>query len=398
MTEPARITEDWLTSPATQAVCRALEAGGAQALFVGGCVRNALLGVPVSDIDIATDAAPGRVIELARAAGIKAVPTGIDHGTVTLVSDGTPFEVTTFRHDVETDGRRAVIAFAASVEEDAARRDFTMNAIYARPDGRIVDPLGGLPDLRARRVRFIGNATDRIREDYLRSLRYFRFHAWYGDARAGFDPDALAAIAGNLDGLSKLSRERVGAEMLKLLAAPDPAPSVAAMRSTGALARFLPGADGRALAPLVHAEGLAGAAPDPIRRLAVLGGADVADMLRLSRAQARRLEQLRDGVCNGAGPGELGYRFGAGVARDVLLLRSAMQEAPWNPAASEEAERGARAEFPITAKDLMPGLQGAALGARLRALEADWIASGFRLGRAELLSRAAGDDKPTPSG
>jgi len=177
-----RIDEAWLTEPATQQVCRALTEGGAQALFVGGCVRNALLGAPVSDIDITTDAHPERVMALAAAAGIKAVPTGIAHGTVTLVANSIPHEVTTFRRDVETDGRRAVVAFSDSIHEDAARRDFTMNALYARPDGTVLDPLDGLPDLQARRVRFIGDATDRIREDYLRSLRYFRFHAWYGDA------------------------------------------------------------------------------------------------------------------------------------------------------------------------------------------------------------------------
>lgn len=388
MTNDTRITEDWLTNPATQGVCKALLDGGAQALFVGGCVRNALLGAPVSDIDIATDAPPERVVELAEAVGIKAVPTGIDHGTVTLVNGGIPHEVTTFRRDVETDGRRAVIAYAGTIEEDAARRDFTMNAIYARPDGTIVDPLGGLPDLRARRVRFIGDANDRIREDYLRSLRYFRFHAWYGDPEGGFDPDALAAIAANLDGLSKLSRERVGAEMLKLLAAPDPAPSVAAMRSTGALGQFLPGADDRYLAALVHLEQQAGVAPDALRRLAILGGVDAADRLRLSRAQAKRLERLRDAVGSGMGPAELGYRLGADEARDVLLLRAAMLGRPWDVEAAKAAERGARARFPVRPADLMPALQGPALGAALKRLEREWIASGFALTRDELLGRA----------
>lgn len=381
-----RITDDWLTNPATQAVCKVLEQGGAQALFVGGCVRNALLGVPVSDIDIATDAVPERVMDLARAAGIKAVPTGIDHGTVTLVSGDIPHEVTTFRHDIETDGRRAVIAYASAVEDDAARRDFTMNALYARSDGTVLDPLGGLGDLNARRVRFIGDATDRIREDYLRSLRYFRFYAWYGDQSAGFDPNALDAIAANLDGLQRLSRERIGAELLKLLAAPDPAPSVAAMRSTGALGQVLPGADDRLLAPLVHLESQAGAGADPLRRLACLGGIDMADTLRLSRAQARVLDGLLEAVGNTEGPGELGHRLGLDTARDVLLLRCALLGADWDKAALEQAETGARAVFPVAPKDLMPELQGAALGVRLKQLEADWIASGFTLDRAALLS------------
>ncbi|TDK44418.1 CCA tRNA nucleotidyltransferase [Antarcticimicrobium luteum] len=387
-----RITENWLTDPATQAVCAALEAGGAQALFVGGCVRNALMGVPVSDIDISTDAVPERVIVLAEAAGIKAVPTGIDHGTVTLVKDGIPHEVTTFRKDVETDGRRAVVAYSTCVNEDAARRDFTMNALYARPDGTVLDPLGGLSDLRARRVRFIGEARDRIREDYLRSLRYFRFHAWYGCDDLGFDPEALAAIADNLDGLSTLSRERVGGELLKLLSAPNPAPAVAAMRSTGALGQVLPGADDRALAVLVHLEGQAGVAPDGLRRLAALGGVDVAETLRLSRAQARGLDRLREAAASAMGAAELGYRLGPAAGRDALLLRCAWLDQPWPGAAAAEIDRGAAARFPVTARDLMPDYAGAALGKRLAQIEAAWIASGFSLSRASLLSGDSGAD------
>ncbi|MGD9864975.1 MAG: CCA tRNA nucleotidyltransferase [Pseudodonghicola sp.] len=381
-----RITEDWLVNPATQAVCAALQAGGAQALFVGGCVRNALMGVPVTDIDISTDAVPERVITLAEAAGIKAVPTGIDHGTITLVEHGIPHEVTTFRRDVSTDGRRAVVAFSTRVEEDAARRDFTMNAIYARPDGTVLDPLGGLPDLYARRVRFIGEARDRIREDYLRSLRYFRFHAWYGCDQLGFDPEALAAIADNLEGLATLSRERVGAELLKLLAAPDPAPAVAAMRSTGALGQLLPGADDRALAPLVHLEHQAGAGPDGLRRLAALGSMDVAENLRLSRAQAKRLDQMREAAGSLMGAAELGYRLKLPAARDALLLRQAWSEQPWDETACGQLDRGAAAALPVTARDLMPDYRGAELGVRLAELEAAWIASGFALGREALLS------------
>ncbi|WP_146347624.1 CCA tRNA nucleotidyltransferase [Phaeobacter marinintestinus] len=380
-----RIDETWLTNPATQAVCKAIEAGGFQALFVGGCVRNALIGAPVNDIDLSTDARPEDVVKLAEKAGIKAVPTGIDHGTVTLVKDDIPHEVTTFRMDIETDGRRAVIAFSDNVEEDAARRDFTMNALYARPDGTVLDPLNGMPDLVARRVRFIGKAEDRIHEDYLRSLRYFRFHAWYGDDQAGFDPEALSAIALNLDGLSRLSHERIGAEMLKLLAAPDPAPSVAAMRSTGALAQLLPGSDDRALAPLVHQESLVGVGPDGLRRLTALGALDVANALRLSRAQTARVAKLSQAVGSLADPAELGYRLKQTDATDALLLRSAMLEQPMPPNAANLIEQGAQAKFPVQARDLMPAYQGPALGTRMKALEAAWIASGFALTKAELL-------------
>lgn len=380
-----RVNANWLTNPATQSICLAIEAAGYQALFVGGCVRNALIGAPVNDIDLSTDARPDEVIKLAKQAGIKAIPTGVDHGTITLVKDGIPHEITTFRKDVETDGRRAVIAFSDHVEEDAARRDFTMNAIYAQPDGTVLDPLNGLPDLVARRVRFIGKADDRIREDYLRSLRYFRFHAWYGDDQAGFDPEALSAIALNLDGLGVLSHERIGAEMIKLLTAPNPAPSVAAMRSTGALAQVLPGSDDRALAPLVHLETVAGVDPDGIRRLTALGAQDPAIALRLSRAEAARVSRLSSAVGNMANPSELGYRLKQQDATDALLLRSAMLEQPLPQAFATDIERGADAEFPVQARDLMPAYQGPALGARLKNLETAWVSSGFALSKADLL-------------
>ncbi|WP_171097445.1 CCA tRNA nucleotidyltransferase [Ruegeria sp. HKCCD7255] len=381
-----RITEDWITAEATQKVCAALTDDGAQALFVGGCVRNALLGVPVSDIDISTDARPERVMTLAEQAGLKAIPTGIEHGTITVVSHGLPHEITTFRRDVETDGRRAVVAFSDKVEEDAARRDFTMNALYAQPDGTILDPLNGLPDLQARHVRFIGDAQARIREDYLRSLRFFRFHAWYGDAEAGFDPDALAAISSNLDGLAGLSRERVGAELLKLLGAPDPGPSVATMRQTGVLTHLLPGAEDRALPILIKLEQDAGATPDPIRRLAAIASTDVAQTLRLSKAQLQRQARMREESTGTAGIAELGFRYGAEGGLHETLLRCAFLEQPWDEQFKAQLQAGAKAIFPIKAKDLITDFSGPALGKKLAELEARWIASGFTLSRQELLA------------
>ncbi|MGR3623191.1 CCA tRNA nucleotidyltransferase [Pseudophaeobacter sp.] len=380
-----QLKQPWLADAATQSVCAALTARGAQALFVGGCVRNALMGVPVSDLDIATDATPQEVMALARAAGIKAIPTGIDHGTVTLVKNHIPHEVTTFRKDVATDGRRAVVAFSKDIAEDAARRDFTMNAIYAHPDGSVVDPLGGMADLVARRVRFIGTAQNRIREDYLRTLRYFRFHSWYGDADIGFDPEALAAIAANLEGLSQLSLERITTELLKLLAAPDPAPSVAVMRQIGVLGQILPGSDDRALAPLIHLE--AGNVADPIRRLAALGGEDLLTGLRLSKQDARKLQNLREAATGTMSAAELAYRFDAEVARSAALLRAALLEQPVSPDLETDLARSAAAVFPIVAADLMPELSGAALGAALKQLEKSWISSGFCLTKAELLEQ-----------
>ncbi|SFL05702.1 CCA tRNA nucleotidyltransferase [Shimia haliotis] len=381
-----KVVGDWLTNPATQKVCKALTDAGYQALFVGGCVRNALLGAPVNDIDISTDALPERVMELAKSAGLNAVPTGIEHGTITVVSNHIPHEITTFRRDVETDGRRAVVAFSDNVEDDALRRDFTMNALYATPDGTVVDPLGGMTDLKARRLRFIDNAEDRIREDYLRILRYFRFHAIYGDPMAGMDPDALAAIADNIDGLATLSKERVGTEVKKLLSASDPAPAVAAMRSTGVLTAILHGCDDKALAPLVHLEAQFGLAPDPIRRLASLGGVGLTEALRLSKRDSRSLYDLRDGVENTMGPAELGYRLGSEAGTSILLLRAAMLELPFDPASPAEVSRGAAADFPIRPADLMPDYSGPALGRALKTLESRWIESGLTMGKAALLA------------
>ncbi|MCV6594415.1 MAG: CCA tRNA nucleotidyltransferase [Silicimonas sp.] len=386
----ARIDADWLNAPATQGVFHLLTGAGHPAYAVGGAVRNTLLGAPVKDIDLCTDARPDTVMQLARKAGLQAVPTGISFGTVTVLWDDTPFEITTFRRDVETDGRRAVVAFSTRIEEDALRRDFTMNALYCDADGAVVDPLGGLPDLRARRIRFIENAGQRIREDYLRSLRYFRFHAWYGDPGEGFDAEALDAIAGNLDGLAGLSRERVGAEIKRLLEAPDPAPAVAGMRSTGMLHSLLPGADDKALAPLVALEDQTDTEAAVIRRLAALGGADLAEGLRLSKKEATRLETLRQAI--GMPPGELGYRLGAEIARDVLLLTAALLETPLNRDALTCADEAATRRFPIRAVDLMPRFQGIELGARLKSLEAQWIASGFTLTRADLLGMTEGEN------
>lgn len=377
-----KVAGDWLAHPGAQGVLLALTAAGHQALVVGGCVRNALLGVPVSDVDMATDALPGQVEALCVAAGFKVVPTGVEHGTLTVVAEGTAFEVTTFRRDVATDGRHATVAFSRDVAEDAGRRDFTMNALYALPDGTLVDPLCGLPDLTARRVRFVGDAATRIAEDYLRILRFFRFHAWYGDPAAGMDPDALAAIAVGLDGLSRLSRERVGHEMRKLLAAPDPAPAVAVMQATGVLAALLPGADARAMAPLVHLEG-----PLPVRwlrRLAVLGGQDLADRLRLSRAEVQALDRLTAALSLPLP--EAAWRHGADCATDAALVQAASLGQPLPAGWQAAIARGAGAQFPVRAADLMPALQGAALGEALRAMETRWIASDFTLDRAALLA------------
>ena len=373
-----KVQGEWLKHPGTQSLCRALEAEGFQALFVGGCVRNALIGAPVADLDLATDALPETVTNIAEKAGFKVVPTGIDHGTVTVIAQGVAHEVTSFRRDVSTDGRRATVAFSTDVVTDAMRRDFTMNALYARANGDIVDPLGGLPDILARRVRFVGDAEQRITEDHLRILRFFRFYAWYGDPSGGLDAEGLAACAAHSAGLETLSRERVGAEICKLLSAPDPSQAIAAMAQSGILAVALPGADATALPLAVHFGAKSWQA-----RLAVLGGA--IDSLRLSRTDLAQITLIRDEFASTRGPGELAYRHGLPTTRAIILGRAALFETP--PAADwqTQANLGAQANFPIAAADLMPAVQGPALGAKLRDHESRWIASGFTLTKADLL-------------
>jgi len=378
-------TTRWLHDEDAQRVCRVVQDGGHHIYFVGGCVRDALLGLPDSDVDLSTDAPPETVMALAKAAGVKAVPTGIEHGTVTLVSGGTPFEITTFRRDVETDGRRAVVRFSKDIAEDARRRDFTMNAIYATPEGRVIDPLGGLPDLHARRLRFIEDANQRIQEDYLRTLRYFRFMAWYGDPSDGPEPEALHAIASNLDGLETLSAERVGQEVKKLLCAPDPAPALALMRQTGVLPVLLPGSDDRWMSMLVHFEQGLGLSPDWLCRLAALGGDDLTNRLRLSKAEGKRLTVLQEQGIAGPPLPELAYRHGVDVARAAALLRGCVAEQMSESSVLETIDAAAAARFPITAKDLMPQFNGPELGQELARLEQLWIASGFTLDRVELL-------------
>lgn len=321
---------DWMLAPAPTAVFAALRAGGATGRFVGGCVRNLVIGHPATDFDVATDATPEQVIELAQTANLKTIPTGIDHGTVTVVVEGAPVEVTTLRRDVETDGRRAVVAFTDDWAEDAARRDFTLNALYLDADGSLYDPTGlGLADARSGTIRFVGDPETRIREDVLRILRFFRFFAAYG--RGDLDAPGLAACAALADRMPALSGERVWRELAKLLVAPRAADALLAMAEVG-VARHLwdgPVDAGRAAA-LIALERTLELTPEPIRRLTALiaepdAAHAVADRLRLSRAEERRVarametpgEPLSSDVARRAAV----YRHGAEAWIDARLLR-----------------------------------------------------------------------------
>jgi poly(A) polymerase len=320
---PQLPTAEWTQRDDLAALVAALGDGNAR--YVGGAVRDTLLGIDVKDIDLATVLVPDAVIERLTAAGIRSVPTGIAHGTVTAVLPHGPVEITTLRHDVSTDGRRATVAFASDWREDAARRDFTINALYADPATHAVfDWFGGLADLAHRRVRFIGDARQRIREDHLRILRYFRFQARFGSQPADEQAEqACAALAGTLKGLS---RERIGMEFLNLLGLPDPAPTLARMAELGVLDHVLPQADVSALARLVGEEQRQAAPPDAIRRLAALLPPDraraeqVAARFRLSGAQKKRLAGAADRIGGPKHARALAYHVGREEALDWLLL------------------------------------------------------------------------------
>jgi poly(A) polymerase len=323
--------QPWMIEPATTTLLAALTAGGVEARFVGGSVRDALLGRPIGDIDIATPAPPERVIELLEKHGVKVVPTGLAHGTVTAIA-GTPprhFELTTLRRDVETFGRRARVAFDADWAADAARRDFTINAIYLSPDGLIHDPVGGVADLRARRVRFVGEAATRIAEDVLRILRYYRFEARFG--RAGGDPDARAACRAAAHLLPSLSGERIAQELMRLLEVPDPVPALGMMQEDGVLTVIVPEARRLdRLGRLITIE----PESDPLRRLAALieaGAATaiaLAERLRFSNAWRDRLAGLArpwplDLQADARAQRRAIYNFGAERFRDLALLLAA---------------------------------------------------------------------------
>jgi len=321
----------WLNRPALAVLVLALGAG--QARYVGGAVRDTLLGIAVKDVDIATPLEPQEVMRRLKAHAIQVIPTGIDHGTVTAIIEGGPVEITTLRHDVSTDGRRATVAFAQDWQDDAARRDFTINALYADPVSlEVFDYFGGLDDIAARRVRFIGDAHQRIREDHLRILRYFRFQARFGSQPADLDSEnACAELAATLKGLS---RERVGMEMINLLGLPDPAPTVARMAELGVLAEVLPEADVAALSALVAEEKRQDVEADALRRLAALIPADVqlaegvASRFRLSGAQKKRLALAAGRILPGTGRGT--SEAGGGV-RAVIATLSATSQSPRVP-------------------------------------------------------------------
>lgn len=371
-------------------ILEVLNPEGEETRVVGGAVRNALLGLPPGDIDLATTMRPEAVVARARAARLRSIPTGIAHGTVTVLVEGMPFEVTTLREDIETDGRHAVVRFGRDFDADARRRDFTMNALSAGRDGHVFDTVGGVEDLACGHVRFIGDASTRIREDYLRILRFFRFHATYGSG--ALDPAGLDAAIRNRDGLRRLSRERIRSELFKLLASPGAPEVLRAMDQAGILGLILgQEADVDRLARLVALE----PAGDPVLRLAALALRQPADAdplrakLRLSNAETARLQAAAQafadlGERNGApDPGELRtllFEHGPQASADALRLRGAGavgDAEAWRTAASFLADTPVP-QLPFSGADITArGLKGPAVGTAIAALRQAWAKAGF---------------------
>ncbi len=390
---PVRIDAPWLKQPARTRVFAALAAKGHAARAVGGAVRNSLLGLPVEDVDVATTATPQEVMAAAQAAGLRALPTGVAHGTVTIVVDGLPTEVTTLRHDVETHGRHATVAFTDDWVQDASRRDFTMNALYCDADGTVYDPLGGYQDVISRRVRFIGDATTRIREDYLRILRFFRFNARYGQGTP--DADGMDACMREREGLARLSRERVHQELKRLLEAPRAGEMCAALFDHGLLALVL----GRApriarLERIIAIETAIGARADFTLRLAALVVEVAEDVrylqecLKLSNAETQRLMLMAshrwEQIPDAPEARRIIYREGQSGFRDLVLHAWARlpgsdpSDARWRRLL-EMAAQWAAPRFPLSGADAMAAgyVPGPAMGEALRAAEEAWIASDF---------------------
>jgi len=410
----------WLKTGPLAHLLAVLDHAGEEARVVGGAVRDAMFGQRPHEVDIATTAMPGAVIERVRAAGFKAVPTGIDHGTVTVIVDGMPFEVTTLRADIETFGRKAKVAFGRDWQIDAERRDFTMNALSVDRTGAVFDYVGGLADIDARRVRFIGDPAKRIAEDYLRILRFFRFHATYGQAPP--DRAGLAACVAARDGLTQLSRERIRMEMLKLLRATHAAPTLAVMAETGLLEQVLAGV------PLLASfentckvEQAIGVEADPVRRLGALAVSVVEDAerlwqrLRLTNSEHARLTSIAEGwsqvspAHGEAAARELLYRLGPDRYVDRVLVAWARSPAgaadeDWKNLATLPA-RWSAPKFPLKAKDFIKrGVErGPQLGAALAGAEQAWIAAGFPLDQRALAGLAdaavaATDARPAGDG
>lgn len=376
----------WLRNPSAQKLSKLYKNFGYQVLFVGGCVRNTILKMPVTDIDLATDAQPEEIIKIAKENNIRFVPTGLAHGTITLIIDNKNYQITTFRTDFDHDGRYAKVEFTESLLLDASRRDLTINALYCNHVGEVIDPLNGLDDIKKQKIKFIGNPNERIKEDNLRILRFFRFQAIYGNKNLEIDSIALEACHNHKSKLAALSKERITSELRKILSAPNPLEVIIKMNETGVLNELFQKVSIDSLEAYLKTEEKFKININWLGRLLSLQVTQEEESLKLTRCEFKFLKQTKSAIENQIHVLEFSYYNGVENGKIYSILQNFRHNIILSKNLLNQINSLATKKFPITAKDLMPEINGKKLGEALRSLEDRWIKSNFTLNKKELLA------------
>ena len=378
----------WLRNPSAQKLSKLYKSFGYQVLFVGGCVRNTILKMPVTDIDLATDAQPEEIIKIAKENNIRFVPTGLAHGTITLIIDNKNYQITTFRTDFDHDGRYAKVEFTESLLLDASRRDLTINALYCNHVGEVIDPLNGLDDIKKQKIKFIGNPNERIKEDNLRILRFFRFQAIYGNKNLEIDSIALEACHNHKSKLAALSKERITSELRKILSAPNPLEVMIKMNETGVLNELFQNVSIDSLEAYLKTEEKFKININWLGRLLSLQVTQEEESLKLTRCEFKFLKQTKSAIENQIHVLEFSYYNGVENGKIYSILQNFRHNIILSKNLLNQINSLATKKFPITAKDLMPEIRGKKLGEALRSLEDQWIKSNFTLSKKDLLAEA----------
>lgn len=378
----------WLRNPSAQKLSKLYKSFGYQVLFVGGCVRNTILKMPVTDIDLATDAQPEEIIKIAKENNIRFVPTGLAHGTITLIIDNKNYQITTFRTDFDHDGRYAKVEFTESLLLDASRRDLTINALYCNHVGEVIDPLNGLDDIKKQKIKFIGNPNERIKEDNLRILRFFRFQAIYGNKNLEIDSIALEACHNHKSKLAALSKERITSELRKILSAPNPLEVIIKMNETGVLNELFQNVSIDSLEAYLKTEEKFKININWLGRLLSLQVTQEEESLKLTRCEFKFLKQTKSAIENQIHVLEFSYYNGVENGKIYSILQNFRHNIILSKNLLNQINSLATKKFPITAKDLMPEISGKKLGEALRSLEDRWIKSNFTLSKKDLLAEA----------
>ena len=378
----------WLRNPSAQKLSKLYKSFGYQVLFVGGCVRNTILKMPVTDIDLATDAQPEEIIKIAKENNIRFVPTGLAHGTITLIIDNKNYQITTFRSDFDHDGRYAKVEFTESLLLDASRRDLTINALYCNHVGEVIDPLNGLNDIKKQKIKFIGNPNERIKEDNLRILRFFRFQAIYGNKNLEIDSIALEACHNHKSKLAALSKERITSELRKILSAPNPLEVIIKMNETGVLNELFQKVSIDSLEAYLKTEEKFKININWLGRLLSLQVTQEEESLKLTRCEFKFLKQTKSAIENQIHVLEFSYYNGVENGKIYSILQNFRHNIILSKNLLNQINSLATKKFPITAKDLMPEIRGKKLGEALRSLEDRWIKSNFTLSKKDLLAEA----------